>query len=100
VIRRAALGETHPDVAQLSNNIAGLLRKQGKIQEALEMYERSLVTLEVRKEALVHQQHRRPPEKTGQNTRSIRDTQTLPRHIRDTYANSINTISDRFRKQH
>jgi hypothetical protein len=90
VIRRAALGETHPDVAQLSNNIAGLLRKQGKIQEALEMYEHSLVTLEVRTTTTSSkQQYRWALEKTGQDPRSTRDVRTLPRHTRGTYNHII-----------
>lgn len=36
-IRREALGDRHPDVARALENLAGALRKQGELEEALEL---------------------------------------------------------------
>lgn len=41
-IYREALGEEHPSVAKALHNMAGVLVEQGKIDEALEKYQKCL----------------------------------------------------------
>ena len=40
-IRRAALGEQHPDVGQTYNNMAVVYENQGKYEQALELYSKA-----------------------------------------------------------
>ena len=41
-IRRAALGDDHPDVAATRNNMGVVYRSQGRYDEALKEYEEAL----------------------------------------------------------